>query len=172
MLIPSFLFTDNWRITMNSPIPLKTLISRLIPLSAAILLCSNNVLAADYVGDAQIHARDLLSGTVGGQAKTLDKSPPKSADGDQPSNVDPQDQARQLILGKSNFDKTNVRAVAPEPKLNATATLSTQGNPRTYLDPQESARRMILGKAGSDAATPASKHSVSLIQDTLVMRGE
>jgi hypothetical protein len=43
-----------------------------------------------------MQARDLLSGTVGGQAKTIDRSLPKSADGDQTSNVDPQDQARQL----------------------------------------------------------------------------
>src|SRR5260370_635265 len=119
MLIPRFIFTDNWRITMNSPIPFKTLIYRLIPLSAAILLQANNVLAAEYVGDAQMRARDLLSGTVGGQAKTFDESLPKSADGDQTSNVDPQDQARQLILGKTNFGKTNGRAVALEPKVNA-----------------------------------------------------
>jgi hypothetical protein len=140
---------------MNSPIPLKTLIYCLIPLSAAILLHPNNSLAAEYVGDAQIQARDLLSGTVGGQARTADKSLPKSADGDQTSNVDPQDQARQLILGKTNFGKANGRAVALEPKMNATPALSTKGNPRTYPDPQESARRMILGRAPSDTATPA-----------------
>ena len=148
---------------MNSPIPLKTLIYRLIPISAAILLHANNVLASEFVGDAQIQARDLLSGTVGGQAKTVDKSLPNSADGDQTSNVDPQDQARQLILGKTNFGKANGRAVALEPKVNATPALSTQGNPRTYPDPQDSARRMILGKAPSDTATPALKRSVSLI---------
>jgi hypothetical protein len=140
---------------MNSPIPLKTLIYCLIPLSAAILLHPSNSLAAEYVGDAQIQARDLLSGTVGGQSRTADKSLPKSADGDQTSNVDPQDQARQLILGKTNFGKANGRAVALEPKMNATPVLSTKGSPRTYPDPQESARRMILGRAPSDTATPA-----------------
>jgi hypothetical protein len=140
---------------MNSPIPLKTLIYCLIPLSAAILLHPSNSLAAEYVGDAQIQARDLLSGTVGGQSRTADKSLPKSADGDQTSNVDPQNQARQLILGKTNFGKANGRAVALEPKMNATPVLSTKDSPRTYPDPQESARRMILGRAPSDTATPA-----------------
>jgi hypothetical protein len=152
---------------MNSPIPLKTLIYRLIPISAAILLQANSVLASGSLGDALMQARDLLSGTVGGQAKTIDKSVSNPADSDQASNVDPQDQARQLILGKANLGKTNGRAVALEPTMNAAPALSTQGNSRTYTDPQESARRMILGKAATDTATPALTHSASLIQDPL-----
>jgi hypothetical protein len=155
---------------MNSPIPIETLIYRLILFASAILLHPNDVLASEFVGDAQMQARDLLSGTVGGQAKTVDRSLPKSGDGGQTSNVDPQDQARQLILGKTNFGKINGRARALEPRMNATPALSTQGNPRTYPDPQESARRMILGEAASGTATLALRHSVSLIQDPLIMR--
>jgi hypothetical protein len=170
MLIQRFLFTDNSRITMNSPSPLETLSYRLILIAAAILLHPTNVLASEFVGGAQMQARDLLSGTVGGQAKTVDKSLPKSDDGDQTSNVDPQDQARQLILGETNFGRSNGRAMALEPKMNATPALSTQGNPRTYSDPQESARRMILGEAASGTATPVLRHPVSLIQDRLIMR--
>jgi hypothetical protein len=151
-------FTHHWRITMNSPSPLKALISRLIPLSAAILLHPNNLLAAEYVSDPQIQARDLLSGTVGGRAKTVDQSLPKSTDGDPTSNLDPQDQARQLILGQANLGKSNGRPVALEPTMKGTPGLSTQGNsnPRTGRDPQDLARRMILGKApGSPAGSAA-----------------
>jgi hypothetical protein len=107
-------------------------IYRLILSCAAILVHPNNVLASECLGDVQMQAQDLLSGTVGGQAKTVDKSLQKSAGGDQTPNVDPQDQARQLILGNANFGKSNDWAI---------------GGPRTYPDPQESARRMILGEA-------------------------
>jgi hypothetical protein len=110
-------------------------IYRWILSSAAILLHFNNALASEFLGDVQMQARDLLSGTVGGQAKTVDKSLPKLAGGDQTSNVDPQDQARQLILGNANFGRTNGRAIT-----------------RTYPDPQEAARRMILGE--KQAAPP------------------
>jgi hypothetical protein len=124
-------------------------IYRLILSSAAILVHTNNVLASECLGDVQMQAQDLLSGTVGRQAKTIDKSLQKSADGDQTSNVDPQDQARQLILGNANFGKRNGWAIAPQPRMNAIPVLSTQGDPRTYPDPQESARRMILGEAST-----------------------
>jgi hypothetical protein len=109
-------------------------ICRLLLSAAAILVHPNNVLASEFVGDVQMQAQDLLSGTVGGHAKTIDKSLHKSADGDQTSNVDPQDQARQLILGNANFSKRNGWAI---------------GDLRTYPDPQESARRMILGEAST-----------------------
>ena len=59
------------------------------------------------------------------------------------------------VLANANFGKSNRRAM---------------GNPRAYPDPQESARRMILGEAASGVATPASKHSVPLTQDPLIMR--
>ena len=108
-------------------------IYRLILSFAAILLHPNSVLASEYVGDGQMQAQDLLSGTVGGHAKSIDKSLQESADGDPTSNADPQDQARQLILGNANFGKSNGWA----------------SDPRTYPDPQESARRMILGEAST-----------------------
>jgi len=50
------------------------------------------------------------------------------------------------------------------------AILLHPDNVLAYPDPQESARRMILGEAASGVATPASKHSVPLIQDPLIMR--
>ena len=59
---------------MSSPF-MKTLNRRLILISAAILINANTVLAANRVDDAQMQARDLLSGTVGGRTKIIDRSP-------------------------------------------------------------------------------------------------
>ena len=139
---------------MNLPNPAKTLGFGLALISAVLPLQANNVLAAEFVGDAQMQARDLLSGTVGGRARTVDQSPVIPDDRHQTSSLDPQEQARQLLLGKP--------AVALEPKLKATPTVSARGDHSTYSDPQESARRMILGSGASGAAAPASERSVSL----------
>jgi len=128
------------------------------------------VRAAEDVGDAQVQARDLLSGTVGGRAKVIDESPSISADGHQTSSLDPQEQARQLILGKPNLGRFTGRATALGPQLNETSAVSTRDDHRTYADPQESARRMILGSGARGTASPALKRSVSLSQDPLVMR--
>jgi hypothetical protein len=136
-LSPGF-FSHNWRIIMNSPTSMKTLSRRLILISAAILINANTVLAADRIGDAQIQARDLLSGTVGGRSKIIDKSLAISAD--QKSYPDPQEQARQLVLGKPSFDGPVSRELA---------ALSARRDARVHTDPLELARRMILGREGS-----------------------
>jgi hypothetical protein len=150
--------------------PAKRLGQGLALLSAVFLFQANYVFGAEFVGDAQMQARDLLSGTVGGRAKTVDASPAIPADGHRTPSLDPQEQARQLILGKPDSGGNKGRAVALEPTVNATPAASTQGNHRTYPDPQESARRMILGHGASDTAAAALKRSVSLTQDPLVMR--
>ena len=113
-------------------------------ISAAFLFQAENVFAAEAAVDAQMQARDLLSGTVGGRAKTIDESPNR-ADGRRTSNVDPQEQARRLILGQPNADGTHDRAAALESKVNATPAGSARADHGPYSDPQESARRMILG---------------------------
>jgi hypothetical protein len=92
---------------MSSSISMKVLSRRLILLSAAILFNANTVFAADRVGDAQMQARDLLSGTVGGRAKTVDQSFAISADLHQESYPDPQEQARRMILGAEGSGKEN-----------------------------------------------------------------
>jgi hypothetical protein len=154
---------------MNLLRPAKMLGHGLVLISAAFLFQADNVLAAEAAVDAQMQARDLLSGTVGGRAKTVDESPANPADGHQASSLDPQEQARQLILGKPKADDGNGRAAALEPKMNTAPAVSTRRT-GTYEDPQESARKMILGHAASAAAASASERSVSLTQDPLVMR--
>src|SRR5260370_28017017 len=57
--------TYNWRFILKSMIPSNTLGRRLMLASAGLLLCANGALAAGGVGDAQMHARALLTGTLG-----------------------------------------------------------------------------------------------------------
>jgi len=134
---------------MNSLISMKILNRPLILLSAAILINANTALAANRVGDAQMQARDLLSGTVGGRAKIIHKSLAISADHLQKSYPDPQEQARQLILGKSSFGGAVSREFAVQPKTNVAVPVAARRTGSAHTDPQELARRMILGAADS-----------------------
>jgi hypothetical protein len=154
---------------MNSFIPVKTLRRGLVLISAAFLF-GNGVLAAEVVGDAQSQARDLLSGTVDGRAKVVDQSPASGSDGVRAPALDPQEQARQLILGKPISSRIKGPVAALGTDMQAVSAGSAQGDHRRYVDPQESARRMILGSGARGVASPALKHSAALSQDPLVMR--
>jgi len=132
----------HWRIFMFI-IPSKTL-GPLMLISAGILLQANGALAATVAGDPQMQASDILSGTVGGRAKIVDVSPAISA-GQQAFNPDPQQQARQSIMGKPNSVGIAGRAVAFDSKTKETTVVSVQSIRRTYADGQESARRVVLG---------------------------
>src|SRR6266403_749997 len=128
---PSLSLHD-WRITMNSlSHSAKILRYGLALISAAFLFQADNVLAAEAADDAQMQARDLLSGTVGGRAKTIDESPNR-ANGQPTSNVDPQEQARRLILGQPNVDGTHDRAAALESTVNATPAGSARADHGPY----------------------------------------
>jgi len=144
---------------MDSWIRVKTFVRRLALLSAGLLLQSNTLFATEVAGDAQMQARDLLTGTVDGRPRTVDQSPGMPSDELQGSALDAQEQARRLILGQRS-----VGGVA-EKKAHA----ESQRGP-VYDDPHESARRMILGVGASKGATSVLHRSVSLMQDPLVMR--
>src|SRR5260370_3721277 len=88
--------TYNWRFILKSFIPSNTLGRRLMLASAGLLLCANRALAAEVVGDAQMQARPLLSGTVGGRPKFADVFSPIPTDDRPLLHLDPQDQARDL----------------------------------------------------------------------------
>jgi len=133
---------------MNSAVYMKISSRRLILISAAILINASTVLAADRVGDAHAKARDLLSGTVVGTG-TIGKSIAITADHHQTSYRDPQEQARQVIFGRPNFDGNVSRDSAVRSKTNVPAPLSARRNSRLHADPQELARRTILGTGGS-----------------------
>ena len=131
---------------MNSPLPIKMLDHVLVLISAAILLQANSVRGAELAVDAQTQARDLLSGTVGGRAKAVYKSPAIPADGHQTPSLDPQEQARQLILGKPNFGGVAGLSIASNSKTKVATAVSARGKRRGDSDAQVLAQRMILGK--------------------------
>jgi hypothetical protein len=137
--------TYNWRFILKSFIPSNTLGRRLMLASAGLLLCANGALAADVVGDAQMQARDLLSGTVGRRPKIADVSSAVPTDDRHVLNLDPQEQARDLILGK-NFASTAHQAASLDPKTDTMPAASVQHIRRADIGSQELAQRMLLGK--------------------------
>ena len=113
--------------------------------SAGLLLCANGALAAEVVGDAQMQARDLLSGTVGGLPKIVDVSSAIPTDDRDVLNLDPQEQARDLILGK-NFAGTAPQAASLDSESDAMPGATVQPIRRADIGGQELAQRMLLGK--------------------------
>jgi hypothetical protein len=111
----------------------------LVLASAGILLNAHSTLAADILGDAQMQARELLS--VGERSKAAQVAAVISADDAHAFNVEPQEQARQLILGKPTGDRVADRVVGSD--LEMTAMRRVQ---RAASDPQEAARRMVQAK--------------------------
>ena len=124
----------------------KSLSRSLLVGSAAFLLYSGAVMAADRGGDAQAQARELLTGTAKRSAGFA-TSVPLPAGIFQPA-LDPQEQARRLILGtpRAGIPVNNYAA------LNSKATSSPgaerRGVRRAYPDGQALADRMIRGTAG------------------------
>jgi hypothetical protein len=111
----------------------------LTPISAVVLLGANGAFAAEFAFDAQMQARDLLSGTVGGvRAASVSYAIP--ADGKRAFNADPQEQARQLILGKRDGAGIGHRASGTDFQMT-----SVREPHRAAADAQESARRLLLG---------------------------
>jgi len=132
---------------MTSFIPGKTL-GRLMLISAGVLLHANGALAAKFTSDAQMQASDLLSGTVGGRAKIADASSAVPVGRRNAFNPDPQQQARQMILGEPNSAGIADRARAFDSNTKVTPPASVRTIGRTYADGQESAREMLLGAEG------------------------
>jgi hypothetical protein len=125
--------------TFNSS---NTLGRRLMLASAGLLLCANGAFAAEIAGDAQIHARDLLSGTVGGRPKFADASSAVPTD-DPQMYVVPQEQARQLILGKNPAGAAH-HAARLDSKTGAMAAASMQSVRRVDIDGQKMAQDIVL----------------------------
>jgi|SRR5579871_2624219 len=110
-------------------------------LAFGIILHANSALATDVQGDAQMQARDLLSGTTAGRSKTNRVVAAVSGDA-HAFNLDPQEQARQLILGKPNADRVaGRRVISSDSKIT-----SVGGGRRAAPDPHEAARRMVHAK--------------------------
>lgn len=84
---------------MNTSNPTQTPIHRLMLISAALLVYANGAFAADFVGDAQAHARARLSGTLSTPPNAVDNRITLPTDGHQMSIVDVQDRDAPAALG-------------------------------------------------------------------------
>jgi hypothetical protein len=123
----------------------KTLSRPLLLLSAAFLLHTNGAGAADREGDAQTQAREVLSGTTAGRSAAAQSSTLPDSDASRPA-LDPQEQARELILGTQRVGGDAETAAAPYSKATSPAGVIGRGDRRARADAQEMARRVILGK--------------------------
>jgi hypothetical protein len=114
----------------------KTSNRPLLLLSAAFLLQTGGAVTAARAGDAQAQARELISQTTAGRsvAAQLNVLPDG---GTSPAALDPQEQARRVILGTHSADS---EAEVVDPRY-AQSTSSAGA----HSDAQEMARRMILG---------------------------
>jgi len=128
----------------------RSLVCGLALVSATIAFQVADAESADSAGDAQLQARDLLSGTVDGLPKTFARSAVLPAEGEQ-TRLDPQEQARQLILGKPTVGGKTRLARRVGAKRETTQAALQRGHRGGYVDPQEAARRMILGNGEAAA---------------------
>jgi hypothetical protein len=124
--------------------------------SIGILVHTSGALAGQPVGDAQQSARDLLTGEVNRQMAIAHNSPRPPVGKHWALNIDPQEQARRLILGTPNVCGVADPTVAPA------LAESTRAKSRIYTDPQELARRMILGAEA--AKTPRQGRSALAVR--------
>jgi hypothetical protein len=125
------------RFAMNS-LNTRKLSGVLLSASAVMLFHAQSGLAADAGGDPQGQARELLSPTViGRSADVHDRVPfPRAV----VPNLDPQAQARQLILGGQTLGQ-RFESGSRSPEV-------VRSKHRGRVDAQAMARRMILGAVG------------------------
>jgi hypothetical protein len=140
----SLTLSYNWRIVMTSLIRNKTFDRQLFILSAGLLLQAHSAFAGDSSGDAQAQARGLLEAPSVNHTVSVDSFTATQANGRVASRRDPQEQARDLLLGKPEEGSVAQSAIALDATQNGARSISAQDR-RAYIDPQESARRVILG---------------------------
>jgi hypothetical protein len=129
---------------MTSSKLIKTSNRALALLSAAFLLQTGGALTAARAGDAQSQARELLSQTTAGRAVAAQSN--TLADGEtSPAVLDPQEQARRVLLGTPNAGGEAKVAGPRYAQSTSAAGVAGRGDRRVHSDAQEMARRVILG---------------------------
>jgi hypothetical protein len=122
---------------MNSTLGSKILATWLLALCTASVAMANGSLNVDLAYGAQAQARDLLSGTVNGRPKAVSSARDVSGHTMREERLDPQDQARRLILGNPNFPAGASGKSSGGWKCGLSPTICPDG--------AEAARHMILG---------------------------
>jgi hypothetical protein len=129
---------------MTSSKLIKTSNRPLALLSAAFLLQTGGALAAARAGDAQTQARELVSQTAAGPSVAA-QSNALPGGGTSAAALDPQEQARRVLLGARSAGGEAEVAAPRYAKSTSPAGVVGQGQRRAHSDAQEMARRMILG---------------------------
>jgi hypothetical protein len=131
-------------VIMTSSKLTKTSNRPLLLLSAAFLLQTGGALTAARAGDAQAQARELISQTTAG--RSVDAPSKVLPDGGISSAaLDPQEQARRVILGTHIADGEAEVAAPRYAKSTSPAGVVGRDHGRAHSDAQEMARRMVLG---------------------------
>ena len=123
---------------MTSLNSVKGLRRPLMLASAALLLHTGAVWAADAGGDAQTQARELLGGKT--PSRTVISAARRDGATSLPG-VDAQEQARRLILGAQHSGQTPAAM-----RFASTSGVADRDRRRAYNHVQELAQRMILGQ--------------------------
>jgi hypothetical protein len=124
----------------------------LTALSAAFLLQASVANDVDPIGDAQVHARALLSPPITHSAQGVAAATVTPAKHRGNRSPDAQSLAQDLLLGRVPHVDLGDRVVVA--RSNAPVTDRSGPHPsRTYFDAQESARRLILGQTEQPLAT-------------------
>jgi hypothetical protein len=136
-----------WRTIMIS-LKLSKLTRPLVLASAALLLHSVGAWAANSAGDAQTQPRDLLSGTTASRSTAVTESSALTDGGAFASAADPQEQARQFILGTRSSGAQAHEATVPDTKTTSSSGIVARTSRHAAADAQERAQRIVLGRAG------------------------
>ena len=116
----------------------------LLLLSAALLLQTGGALTAARAGDAQAQARELLSQTAAGRSIAV-QSNALTAEDRSPADLDPQAQARRILLGAPSAGDEAQAAAPRYAESTSTAAVVDRDHRSARADAQEMARRVILG---------------------------
>jgi hypothetical protein len=131
-------------IIMTSSKLTKTSNRPLLLLSAAFLLQTGGALTAARAGDAQAQARELISQSTAGRSVVAQFNVLPDG-GTSPDALDPQEQARRVILGTHSADGEAEVAAPRYAKSTPPTAVVGRDHRRAHSDAQEMARRMILG---------------------------
>jgi hypothetical protein len=131
-------------IIMTSSKLIKTSNRRLALLSAAFLLQTGGALAVARAGDAQTQARELVSQTTAGRSVAAQPNA-LSNGGTSLAALDPQEQARRVLLGTPSAGGQAEVAAPRYAKSTSPVGVVGRDHRRAHSDAQEMARRMILG---------------------------
>ena len=123
----------------------KFLSPPLVLISAALLIHVGGAVAADFAGDAQQQARELLAGRIATRSAPSERR----AEGALRSTGDAQELARRLLLGVTDSGVQGIKPITRPDDAAAPVELTAQKSVLAHGDAQATARRLLLGQANA-----------------------